>query len=338
MSMPVSSSATVIPLPSKPGMPASSGRRPAPRANAWPLQLARRERGRIGRPDGIHAGHVGVTLEQRQRSAVDGGGEPVERTGVDEVGDELDPLARQPRGDLLLPGERGGRPAAHRPTRWPGRPPRPCDRRVEGFLRTTIIRWPTATALRSPSTKPRQAAAPPSTAPGGCGTLAASGREQRHGHDEPGGEPATVRCAMHMRRGQGNEDREGSCRTCPRTRSSRRCRCTERAVRSGRREAPRAAPSWPQPRRRRRSSPVRSCSAARPVCSASACTIACWYDAARSALRDLGLAAELAHLVQKRGLQTGEGEVEARPGGRPETRTPPGPPSCASRSISAPPG
>ena len=39
-SMPVSSSATVTPLPSKPGMPACSGRRPAPRAKAWPRSSA----------------------------------------------------------------------------------------------------------------------------------------------------------------------------------------------------------------------------------------------------------------------------------------------------------
>ena len=89
---------------------------PAPGAPREGLaaQLVRRERGRIGRTDGIHAGHVAVALEQRERSAVDRSREAVEGSRVDEVGDELDPLARQPRGDLLLAGERGGRPAPHR--------------------------------------------------------------------------------------------------------------------------------------------------------------------------------------------------------------------------------
>ena len=112
MSIPVSSSATVTPLPSKPGMPARSGRRRPP-ARSPAAQLIRRERRRIRRADGIHARHVAVALEQRERSAVDRGREAVEGSRVDEVGDELDPLARQPRRDLLLARQSGGRPAPH---------------------------------------------------------------------------------------------------------------------------------------------------------------------------------------------------------------------------------
>ena len=90
------------------------GSPPRPRREGLAAQLIRRERGRIGRTDGIDARHVAVALEQRERSAVDRGREAVEGSRVDEVGDELDPLARQPRRDLLLACEGGGRPAPHR--------------------------------------------------------------------------------------------------------------------------------------------------------------------------------------------------------------------------------
>ena len=86
---------------------------PGARSKGWPPSSSCGERGGIGRADGIHARHVAVALEQRERPAVDGCREAVEGSGVDEVGDELDPLARQPHGDLLLAREGCGRPAPH---------------------------------------------------------------------------------------------------------------------------------------------------------------------------------------------------------------------------------
>ena len=102
------------PAPVEAGNPGLLRSPSAARLERLAAQLIRRERGRIGRTDGIHARHVTVALEQRERPAVDRGREAVEGARVDEVGDELDPLARQPRRDLLLACEGGRRPAAHR--------------------------------------------------------------------------------------------------------------------------------------------------------------------------------------------------------------------------------
>jgi hypothetical protein len=59
----------------------------------------------------------------------------------------------------------------------------------------------------------------------------------------------------------------------------------------------------------RRSRPV--CSRPRSTRAASASTIACWKEAARSARRSSAPVAQVAHLVEQRGLQPGEREVQA---------------------------
>ena len=73
-----------------------------------------RERSRVGGPNRIDAEHVRVPLEQRERASVDRRREAVERARVDEVRHQLDALAREPRGDLLLRRQCPGRPLAHR--------------------------------------------------------------------------------------------------------------------------------------------------------------------------------------------------------------------------------
>ena len=93
---------------------------------------------------------------------------------------------------------------------------------------------------------------------------AASSATATHEH---GGEAAAVRPAMHTRRDQGNEDREGACRTGRRRRSSRRCRCRARAARSA---APGSAARSSElaatpPTTRDRSARRRSAAASRPL-------------------------------------------------------------------------
>ena len=164
-STPVSSSATVMPLPSNRGIP-SSARRPAPgceRGSRATQRTARPDRPPAHRVD---TEHVLVALEQCERPSVDRCREAVERPRVDEIRHELDPLTRQPRRDLLLRCQCPGRPLPHRRLGRSAPPASAIRSAREGFLSTTIIRWPIAIAARSPSTKPRHAAAPSSAATG----------------------------------------------------------------------------------------------------------------------------------------------------------------------------
>ena len=86
---------------------------PAPLCEGAARQRLRGERGRIGGAHRIDADHVIVAFEQGQPTRVDRRGETVERVRVDEVRDEPNTLPRELRRDLLLPGERRGRPVAH---------------------------------------------------------------------------------------------------------------------------------------------------------------------------------------------------------------------------------
>ena len=176
----------MIPLPSKRGMPTSARRPPPGRERAAP-QLRRRERGRVGGANRIDAEHVRVPLEQRERAAVDRRREAVERARVDEVRHQLDPLAREPRRDLLLRRQRPGRPLAHRR----------LGRRAAGLGHAVGERrvlehddHPLADRDRGPVAvdEPTPCGGAVLGRDGRLGALAAAGGEQRDGDRKPGGE------------------------------------------------------------------------------------------------------------------------------------------------------
>ena len=72
------------------------------------------DRGRgIGDAHRIDPGHVRIAFEQGERPCVERGREAAERARVDELGHDLNALAREPRADLLLACECRRGPAPH---------------------------------------------------------------------------------------------------------------------------------------------------------------------------------------------------------------------------------
>ena len=207
----------------------------------------------------------------------------------------------------------------------------------DGYRRTTIIRWPITTSLRSPSTNPRQAAAPGAARISAGRAVAAARQQEGKGDDEHAGEPQPVRRAMHTRPGQGTEDREGVCRTCPPTRSLRRCRCRARAAQTGRRGSAARSSEFAATPPTTAIVSCPSCFAAASTRSTSARTIARWYDAARSATPLECSLAEVTHAVEQRRLHARRTRSRARRAGRPGTRMlPRRPPARAGRSRRRP--
>ena len=329
----------MIPLPSKRGIP-TSARRPLPDANGRARQLRRRESGRVRRPHRVHTENVLCPSQQRQGASVHRRRKAVERPRVKtKSGTSWIPSRDQPRGDLLLRGQRPGRPLTDRRLR----------RRAAGLGHPVGERrvlehddHPLADRDRARGRCRRSRAMPAAPSSGGDRRLsalaAARGERARSRSRAP---------AARLRRSGARcirvevkvvEDREARLPYRPADAiiaalSVQSASGAKRAPGSDARSSELAATP---PTTAICSCPSRS--AAARVRSTSARTIARWYDAARSALRASDLAAEIAHGVEQRRLDAGEREVEpverARPGTR---RRRDRPPARAGRSR-APPG